>query len=135
MYTLGLVCTSCRASSTDRPFQQLVLKVLIGTLGYCLISINFAFALLTTSHPHHLLWLATLLFVHPLFAGNPSTGRRLLVLMLVSLLGLPPIWPILILQPIWCDLSHGVVVDTSDSIPLDFPKMLAWSYPPWGREL
>ena len=95
---------------------------------------QFAFTLLTTT-THPLLWLATLPSVHPLYAGNPSTGNRSPVSMLMSLLGLPPTQLILILRPIWCDLSHGIVVDTSDSISLDFPTMLACSYPSWRGEL
>ena len=117
------------ASSPD----WLDLKALIGTQGYCLIPIKFAFALLTTTtHPHP--WLAMLPFVHPLSAGNPLTENRSPVSMLVTSLGPPPIRLILILQPIWCDLSYGVVVDPSDSIVLDFPAMLAWSYSSWGGE-
>ena len=112
----------------------LVLKALIGTQGYCLIPITFAFALLTTT-THPLLGLVTLPSVHPSYAGNPSTGNRSPVSMLVSLLGLPPTRLILILWPIWCNLSHGVVVDTSDLISVDFPTMLAWSYPSWGGKL
>ena len=111
----------------------LVLKTLIGTQGYCLIPIKSTFVLLTTTnHPHP--WLATLPPIHPSCAGNPSTGNKSPVSMLVTSLGLPPIWLILILWLIWCNLSHGVVVDTSDSIVLDLPTMLAWSYPSWEGE-
>ena len=118
----------CDASSPD----WLDLKVLIGTQGYRLIPIKFAFALLTTTCPHP--WLATLPLILPSYAGNLLTGNMLLVLMLVTSLGPPPIQPILILRPIWCDLSHDAVVDTSDSIILDLPMMLAQSYPSRGGE-
>ena len=123
----------CMDQGDTSSHDWLVLKTLIGTQGYRLIPIKFAFALLTTTtHPHP--WLATLPPIHPSSVGNLLTENRSPILMLVTLLGLPPIWLILILQPIWCDLSHGVIVDTSDSIVLDFPAMLAWSYSSWGGE-
>ena len=124
------LCTD--QGDTSSP-DWLVLKVLIGTQGYRLIPIKFAFTLLiTTTHPH--LWLAMLPPVHPSCAGNLSIESRSPNSMLVTSQGPPPIQLIFILRPIWCNLSHGVVVDTSDSIILDFPVILAWSYPSWGGE-
>ena len=116
-----IVLWSCTDQGDTSSSDWLDLKALIGTQGYHLIPIKFAFTLLTTTtHPHP--WLATLPLVHPSCAGNLSTENRLLILMLVISLGPLPIQPILILWPIWCNLSHGMVVDTSDSNQFRFPN-------------
>ena len=76
------------------------LKALIGTQGYRLIPIKFAFALLTTStHPSS--WLATLPPVHPSFAGNLSIENRSPILMLTTSLGPPLIRLSLVLRCTW----------------------------------
>ena len=97
-----------------------------------MISIKFAFTLLSTTtllHP----WLATLPLVHPLSAESPSTRNRSPVSMLVTMLGPPPIWPSLILQPTWCNLGHGVVVDTSDSNCFRSPNVVGMGLSFLGR--
>ena len=46
-----IVMQSCTDQGDVLSLDWLDLKALIGTQGYCLIPIKFAFALLTTTHP------------------------------------------------------------------------------------